>query len=213
MTKNPLEPYDAICGVVLAGGKSRRMGRNKSLMPFQGKALITQATDVLSALFPEVVIVCDALSHSEKIYAQLPFRVLCDQTAGLGPIAGIETALQSLPGKGLFVVAADMPFLKHRVIKEMLSHVTGYDLVIPKLEGRLHPLHAFYAPTCLPNIREAIRSKTLALHLLSTQVRTCFFPEEIFRKIDPDLISVFNINTPKTLTEAEALFSSKETRA
>lgn len=200
---------EEICAVVLAGGKSRRMGEDKPLMFLKEKALITHATDMLSALFPEVVIVCDALSHSENRYAHLPFRILCDRTEGLGPIGGLEAALQALPEKGLFVVAADMPFLKGAVIKEMLSHFTGHDLVIPKLEGRLHPLHAFYSPDCLGPVTAAIHAKQLALHLLSPQVHTYFFPENHFKKFDPMLRSVFNINTPETWVEACALSERK----
>ncbi len=191
-----------ICGVVLAGGKSRRMGENKSLISFQGKTLIEHATDVLSQIFPKVIIVCDAQSYTENRFARLPFPVFCDQREDLGPIAGIETALKSLPGEGIFVVAADMPFLKDTVIKAMRLHITGYDLVLPKLEGRLHPLHAFYAPQCLKPITRAIDSQQLALHPLSKELHTHFFSEECFRKYDPTLKSVFNINTPETLAEA-----------
>ncbi|MEC4678077.1 MAG: NTP transferase domain-containing protein, partial [Nitrospirota bacterium] len=68
-----------ICGVVLAGGKSRRMGENKSLISFKRKPLIEHATDVLSRIFSEVVIVCDAQSHAENRFAHLPFPILCDQ--------------------------------------------------------------------------------------------------------------------------------------
>lgn len=194
---------DRICGVVLAGGKSRRMGSRKPLMSLRGKTLIAHATDALAALFPEVVIVTDAVSLSERHYAHLPYRVFCDRTEDLGPIGGIETALQALPGKGLFVVAADMPFLKGAVIKAMLTHMTGHDLVIPRIEGMLHPLHAFYAPDCLASMTAAIRSKQFALHLLSSQLRTYFFPEKIFRNLDPDFRSVFNVNTREALAEAE----------
>lgn len=209
MSGNRAWSSEEICAVVLAGGKSRRMGEDKPLMLFKEKALITHATDVLSALFPEVVIVCDALSYSENRYAHLPFRILCDRTEGLGPMGGIEAALQALPEKGLFVVAADMPFLKGAVIKEMLPHLRGYDLVIPRLAGRLHPLHAFYSPDCLGPVTAAIHAKRLALHLLSTQVRTYIFPENHFKKFDPMLRSVFNINTPETLIEACALSERK----
>ncbi len=198
-----------ICGVVLAGGKSRRMGKNKSLISFRGKPLIEHVTDVLSQIFSEVVIVCDAQSHAENRFAHLPFPILCDQREALGPIAGIETALKTLHGKGIFVVAADMPFIKDTVIKEMCLHTTAYDLVIPKLGGRLHPLHAFYSAQCLKPITTAIHSNQLALHPLSRVVRSYFFPEKCFRKFDPTLKSVFNINTPEDLTTASALIRNR----
>ncbi len=205
MPKDPAGVSDAVCGVVLAGGQSRRMGANKALMPFKGKTLIAYATDVLSSLFSEVVIVTDARSHSENDYACFSCPVLCDRTAGIGPIGGIETALRAFPGKGIFVAAADMPFLKAPVIKAMLAHTAGCDWVVPELAGRLHPLHAFYGPDCLPAITAAIRSKSFALHRLVLRLRTCFFPEKTFRSLDPDLRSLFNINTPETFAQAETL--------
>jgi len=198
--------HDAICGVVLAGGKSRRMGANKPLLLFKDKPLIAHVIDALAPHFAQIVIVTDALSVSKKDYAHFPCRVLCEQIEGLGPIGGIEAALKALPGKDLFVVGADMPFLKGTVIEAMLRHVKGHDFVVPRLEGRLHPLHAFYGANCLPAVTAAIRSKRLALHRLSAPLNTYFFPEKVFRALDPNLRSIFNINTPEALIEANTLY-------
>lgn len=193
--------YKTICGVVLAGGKSRRMGMDKAFIPLGGRTLIKRVTDVLAGIFSEVVIVVCADLNPQ--YADLPHRILKDQISGLGPMGGIETALKSLSGKGLFVVAADMPFLNPEVIQAILTYSEDYDLVIPVLSGRLHPLHAFYAPQCLPVVEKAIRHKQLAVHLLSEEVNSYLFPEAAFRNLDPELHSIVNINTPEGLVEAQ----------
>jgi molybdenum cofactor guanylyltransferase len=213
--------YKTICGVVLAGGKSRRMGMDKAFIPLGGRTLIKRVTDVLAGIFSEVVIVaCADLKQQppslsprcedlEDPYADLPHRILKDQISGLGPMGGIETALKSLSGKGLFVVAADMPFLNPEVIQSMLAYSEEYDLVIPVLSGRLHPLHAFYAPQCLPAVEKAIRHKQLAVHLLSEEVNSYLFPEAAFRNLDPELHSIVNINTPEGLVEAQERLSTR----
>lgn len=189
---------------------------DKAFIPLGGRTLIKRVTDVLAGIFSEVVIVaCADLKQQSPSrsprkqenlkdpYADFPHRILKDQISGLGPMGGIETALKSLSGKGLFVVAADMPFLNPEVIQAILAYSEEYDLVIPVLSGRLHPLHAFYAPQCLPVVEKAIRHKQLAVHLLSEEVNSYLFPEAAFRNLDPELHSIVNINTPEGLVEAQ----------
>ncbi len=192
-------PYeDLICGVVLAGGRGRRIGGNKAFVQLGGETLITRVCRLLTDIFSEVVIVADEVDP----FSHLPYRCLPDRFPKLGPIGGIESALRGIPQKGLFVVACDMPFLNPDVVRSMLALSGDYDLVIPQIAGRLHPLHAIYNPTCLPVIADHIKKKDLALRSLPDELHCLFFGEDLFRRLDPQLQSLVNINTPENLASA-----------
>lgn len=193
---------ETTCGVILSGGKSRRMGEDKPFIPFGGQNLIERVTAALSSVFSEVIIVASEKSLSDHRYEDLPFRVISDHIKNIGPIGGIETALLSVSDKNVFVAAADMPFLNPKVIRAMLPFSSQYDLVMPEINGRCHPLHAFYSQNCLSAIQTRIKREHLAPHRLKDEVKSYIFPESYFRAIDPKLHSVLNINTPEDLVSA-----------
>ncbi len=180
------------------------MGVNKPFIPFGGKTLVERVTEVLSSVFTEVIIILDA-PPPDKRYSSLQFPLFHDETPNRGPMGAIETAFHAVSEKPLFVVAADMPFLNSDVIRAMVNASRQYDLLIPMLSGQLHPLHACYAQACRPAIEEMIQKNQLALHFLKDHVRAHLFPESAFRKHDPHLRSVLNINTPEDLERAQLL--------
>lgn len=192
---------ESISGVVLAGGKGRRIGGKKAFIQLGGQTLIERVCDRLAGIFSDVVIVGDAL----KPFSQLPYQNIPDRLSTLGPIGGLESALRAIPKKYLFVVACDMPFLSSAVIRDMLPFSGDYELVIPRIAGRLHPLHAIYSPSCLPVIAGQIKKKDLALRSLSDHLRCLYFPEDRFRQLDSGLRSLININTLEDLASAQAL--------
>lgn len=192
-----------IGGVILAGGKGRRMGREKAFIELGGKRLIERTADTLALLFSEVVIIADAPER----FRFLPYRCEADAPSGLGPIGGLATALRVIQKEAVFVVACDMPFLNPDVIRSMIDDFDGEDLLIPMLSNQLHPLHALYSRRCLPAIQAQIKEGSLALHRLVNQVKGAFYPEEAFRKWDPSLLSVMNVNTPDDLEQARRLLA------
>jgi len=192
---------ESVCGVVLAGGKGRRIGGKKAFIRLGGETLIARACRTLAGIFSEVVIVADELTS----FCELPYRTIPDRLPQLGPIGGLESALHAIPHKHLFVVACDMPFLSPNVIRAMLAFSNNYDLVIPSISGRLHPLHAIYNPACLSVITERIKKKDLALRSFPIDLNCLFFREEMFRQADPQLRSLVNINTPEELASARVI--------
>lgn len=141
-------------GVVLAGGQSTRMGRDKAALELDGQTLQDRCAAVLRDCFPEVMII----RH--------------DDVPGLGPIGGIATALRRAPE--VFVVACDMPFLDAGLIRAMASQLAAYDAVA--IPGE--PLHAAYSARILPVIERQIASGNYSMnHLLSQlQVKTVAGP-------------------------------------
>lgn len=192
---------ESTSGVVLAGGKGQRIGGKKALIQLGPQTLIERVCGCLAGIFSEVVIVGDALEP----FSQLPYPNIPDRLSALGPIGGLESAMRALPKKYLFVVACDMPFLSPRVIRDMLSFLGDYELVIPRIAGRLHPLHAIYGPSCLSVVVDQINKGDLALRSLSNHLRCLYFPEDRFRALDSEFRSLVNINTLEDLASAKIL--------
>ena len=140
-------------GILLAGGKSTRMGRDKRLLDIRGKPLIVHVLDQLKASFDEVIVSAD----------QLPFdlpgiRLVGDEAPGQGPLMGIKSALNVSRKAINFVQACDIPDASWDLVEEMLEKARdGFDVVMPRnKEGRLEPLFAVYHKRAVDMIAEVL---------------------------------------------------------
>jgi molybdopterin-guanine dinucleotide biosynthesis protein A len=177
-------------GVILAGGKSSRMGCDKSLLPIHGMPMIAHITNQLVTLFAEVIINTNA---SDK-YSFLSFRKVSDEFRGRGPIAGIYSSLKSASNDAIFVIGCDIPFLSVQFITHMYSLSTSVDAVIPVTtqgEKKMYePLFAFYKKSAIPAFERVIaegNNRIIAILPFLTSAHP-EFGEEIWYK---------NINTPE----------------
>jgi molybdopterin-guanine dinucleotide biosynthesis protein A len=186
---------------VLAGGKSSRMGFNKAFIEFGGKRLIEATVDCLAGLFPEVLIIANDLD----LYADLGVKVIPDLIQNAGSLGGIYTGLSAAAHPKCFFVACDMPFLNANLIGLLVSEAEGWDVVVPLVAGELQPMHAVYARSCLPFIKEAIDVGMLKIARFFPKVKVKTIEEPALRAVDPYLLGLMNINTPLELEEAEAI--------
>lgn len=138
------------CGI-LAGGASRRMGRNKALLAFRGKPLIRHQLDVLSPLFSEILI----SANDPAPYSPFGLRVVPDLFAEPCSLSGIHALLKAATAPRVFVVACDLPFLHPGLIRKLLAIPGDFDVVVPEANDGLEPLHAIYSRSCLPSIEKA----------------------------------------------------------
>ncbi|MGV8074212.1 MAG: molybdenum cofactor guanylyltransferase [Syntrophobacteraceae bacterium] len=183
-----------LTGAILAGGKSRRFGKNKAFEVFQGTRMIDRGVESLQTVCNPVMVVANDLS----LYYDLNVTLVRDILPDLGPLCGIYTALLFSPHDWVFVKAADMPFLVPELIPLMLSMKDGFDVVVPVTAERFEPLLALYHRRCLTDIAsllEKCERKVRALYE-NEHVRVATIPEEKWRTIDPDGLSIKNINTP-----------------
>jgi molybdopterin-guanine dinucleotide biosynthesis protein A len=190
-------------GAILAGGKSRRFGRNKSIQPFQGERLIERQVRVLRSLFPEVMIVTSALEP----YLDLDVTIVQDIIPGLGPLGGIYTGLIFARGASIFVTAVDMPFLQPAVIRRMVEVFPGHDVVVPRLADYLEPLHAIYSPRCLAAVKRMLDREELEVVRFFPSAKKAYLEEEEIRRLDPEGLSFFNINTPEDMAKAKEILA------
>jgi molybdopterin-guanine dinucleotide biosynthesis protein A len=138
------------CGI-LAGGASRRMGRNKALLPFRGKPLIRHQLDLLLPLFSEILL----SANDPKPYSGLGLRVVPDLFAEPCSLSGIHALLKAVTAPRVFVVACDLPFLNPALIRRLLEVPGDFDVIVPESDQGLEPLHAIYSRSCIPAIELA----------------------------------------------------------
>jgi molybdopterin-guanine dinucleotide biosynthesis protein A len=191
-------------GTVLAGGKSRRFGRNKAVEIFEGERLIERQVRTLRALFPEVMIV----SNTPELYLDLNVTTVADVVPGRGPLGGIHTGLLFAQGDSIFVTACDMPFLQLPVIRRMVDLFPGHDVVVPRLGEYLEPLHGIYSPRCLPHIKRMLDREELQVIRFFPSLKVAYLDEEEIRRLDPAGLSFFNINTPEDMAKAIEILGS-----
>jgi len=187
---------DKITGILLAGGKSERMGREKGLIPV-GDALMYQ--------FPLRVLesICDKIliSTCKQLDIEEAHEQVNDEITGIGPISGLYTCLKHSETDLNLVVPYDLPLVNSGLFLHLLKHVNGYEVVIAAMEpGKPESLCGIYRKAVLPVIREMIMEKNYAIHQLLPRVNSTvaivdpshpFYHEKLF----------FNVNYPSDLED------------
>lgn len=177
--------------LILAGGRSRRFGSDKTALTRNGRLVLADVVAMLQGLLYAVTILGPDTPH----LATLPCRILPDETTYDGALPAIVQAFETLDCDRALVVAADMPFLHPNVVRLMWRHDDSCDLVV--LEGGIFP--AIYARSALPVMRDFIASGGRRLQDLHVRLQsnTHIIPESRWRLVDPVAASLRNINTPE----------------
>ncbi len=189
--------------VVLAGGASRRMGRDKRLLPWgvdadgQPRTLLQSVIDTLAAVADDVIVVANDRPNINGA------RVAPDAIPGSGSLGGILSGVEAARHDRVFVAAADMPFLNLALVRHLLSRVEGHDAVVPVVGGRPEPLHAVYGPAVAAAARTQIARGQLKIALAFEGLDVVWVPEAELRALDPELRSFRNVNTPEDYAGAQ----------
>ncbi|BCR05634.1 molybdenum cofactor guanylyltransferase [Desulfuromonas versatilis] len=192
-----------VTGVILAGGESRRMGCDKSLLPIDGARFIEHIHRVMAGLFDEVLLV----TNSPGLYEGIDCRKVPDIYFAQGSLAGIHSGLCHARNAKAFVVACDMPFVSAEVVREICSHGEGGEVVIPRGAEGLEPLHALYDKSCLPAMEAVLDRGQRRIVSFFPQVQVRELGPENLAAHDPQGRTFLNINTPQ---EYFALRGGKE---
>jgi molybdopterin-guanine dinucleotide biosynthesis protein A len=181
-------------GFVVAGGRSRRMGRDKALLPWGGTTLLDHAVARLHEACPEVRILCGA----EHRYAAAGLPVDVDVVADAGALGGVLTGLQRLGAgaAGLFL-GVDLPLVPAALLRYLLECALDRDAVVPVSPRGPEPLCAVYRRSCCPAIEKRIVAGNLKM--------TSFWPDVRVREVDAaelagfgDPLGMFsNVNVPE----------------
>jgi molybdopterin-guanine dinucleotide biosynthesis protein A len=191
---------DDCLAVIMAGGDSQRMGRDKASLVLGEQTLMQRVAEIMQVVFPQVVV------SVRTPRADIALPQVCDVFSDLGPLAGLCAGLDYASQDGvpwIFAVATDMPFLRPALIEQLANYRSGVDAVVPLVDGHPQPLAAFYSIDALPAVRalatgEGKRSLRAALERL--QVAYVHAADLI--TADPGLDSFVDLDTPEDLAKA-----------
>ncbi len=189
-------------GIILAGGRSQRMGTNKALLPLPGQASQTFLTHLVSTLAP----VCAEVLVVARDPAQFPHlvlpgtRVVFDEKPGGGPLMGLYSGLKAMQAATALVVAVDMPFVEPALLTFLLDCYEQDTLVVPVIEDVPQVLLALYPRTVLPLIETLLEQGKRAPRALLEVAPVRYIEEERLRQVDPQVRSFVGINTPEDLS-------------
>jgi len=197
-------PIVGVTGVVLAGGASRRMGREKAALPIGGEPLLRRAVGRLRLALAEVIVV-----GSPALAPLVPqTRIVADEWPGRGPLGALATALRATDAPWVLLVACDMPFTQPALIREIARLALtspGVEVVTLRGPRGVEPLHAAYSRACLPLALERLAGDDVSLRGLLAAARVAEVSPEEARRLDPDDLSAFNANMPEEWRRALAL--------
>jgi molybdopterin-guanine dinucleotide biosynthesis protein A len=176
--------------ILLAGGRSTRMGRDKGLLPIDGTPLVARVVDQLKAVFSVCLL---SVRNADHPYGFLGLEAVPDEQPGRGPLMGILSGLRQSPCDLNFVCACDIPEIHLGFVLDMLNRAEGYDLVLPwSPGGRPEPLFAVYRRTVVPAAEAILREGGRRIVDLLDLVRVLHVPM-------PEGDWYHNLNTPADL--------------
>jgi len=191
-------------GVILAGGRSVRMGTNKAFLNVGRKGMIERVAGELKNVFAEILI-----SGDIETGRRLGLKVVTDIIKNCGPLGGIHAALHGASYEKCLVVACDMPFVKASLARFMMQQAEGYDVAVPRQGIYLQPLFAVYSVNCLPAIERSLAAARYKVTDFYPEVRVNYVDEEKFcSKTDFDTVFL-DVNTPVDLKKAREIAGCK----
>jgi molybdopterin-guanine dinucleotide biosynthesis protein A len=201
-------------GIVLAGGRSSRLGRNKATAMIGGRTLLEGTVDALLPIVDEIIIAGPKMRGS-RLSASVVTRWVEDQTDGDGPLVGACSALAVSRSDLNVIVACDMPFLNAALLGHLLTlaETNAASIVAPVIDGVLQPTHSIYRRDCLSTMQAALKEGERSLVKLLNMIPTLRVSPEECRPFDPTFLSFFNINTPDDLKRARRLVSLARVRS
>jgi len=198
-----------VTAAVMAGGRSMRMGVDKTLLPVHGETLLARVVQAVSGVCTHTVVVTDRAEQIAEAGLPANTEVLIDEVSYQGPLGGLVTALKAAPDDWVLAVAADVPWLEPEVIRALWDAHDDAQVVVAVTEKGIEPLLALYHRDCLPVARRVLASGRRRLVAMFSELRVVELPLETLRAADPGLRSLVNVNTPEDLAEVrESEFES-----
>jgi molybdopterin-guanine dinucleotide biosynthesis protein A len=191
-----------VTGVILAGGMSRRLGRNKALELVGGQRLIERVIERVGSVVDRVLVVVNDDQRARELKLPGHVETAVDEYPDTGSLGGIYTGLAAGSTPWILVVGCDMPFLNKNLMRHLLNNRHDADVVVPMLDGRPEPTHAAYSKVCLPHIQRKIQSNRLKISGFFDDVTVNSIPQDEVERLDPERLSFFNVNTQDDLDKA-----------
>jgi molybdenum cofactor guanylyltransferase len=182
--------------VILAGGKSKRLGRNKATETIGESSLLEIVVSRLSEFNGEIIIVTAHDSTIPQITQYSGVKIVEDIYPGKGTLGGIFTGLVTASAKQSIVVGCDMPFINRQLLRYMLAFAGEFDAVVPRATNQvLEPLHAIYSRACIEPVDILLKQNRLSVLELYPIIKVKYVEAAEIKRLDPEALSFFNINT------------------
>jgi len=189
-----------LTGVLLAGGKSSRMGVNKALLVIEGKTNIERLRDRILLVTSEIFLV----ANDQNSFSFLEIPMIEDKKKGQGPLAGIEAGLSKSESSWNLIVACDLPFFNEKIVGVLLKKAKSIpeaQAIIPNINGREHPLYALYHQSALEVVKKSLKQDKRRIRDVLSQMKVETITEDdlIDAKMTVDEIekAFFNMNRPE----------------
>jgi molybdenum cofactor guanylyltransferase len=192
-----------VTGVILAGGKSRRMGRDKAFLPFGDGLLIERVIEVIQPVTADVILV----TNTPEQYQRFNLPMFADVIPDAGSLGGIYTGLVYAKTPYSLCLACDMPFVKPEFLRLLCDTAAEADVVIPRNAEDFQPLCAVYAQTCREPIRQKIDAGRLKITGFFDHVHVRVIEGELLAGYDPHDVMFFNANTPEEYEQARQMLT------
>src|SRR5262245_38114956 len=185
--------------IVLCGGRSRRLGRDKASLPFGKETLLARVVRLVGEVADDVVLVA-----RERQELPAGFEAARDPAEGLGPLAGIAVGLGAVRGDRALVVACDMPLLRAGLLLRLVELSQGVEACVPVVAGYPVPTCAVYARSTAARARELLDRRELRPRVFLDGLRTRYVTEGELRDVDPELLSFLDCDDEASYRKALA---------
>jgi len=182
--------------IIMAGGDSQRMGRDKANVVLDGQTLLQSVITTMQQLFPQVIV------SVRQPRAGIDLPQVCDDEPNGGPLAGLAASLGQITTPWAFMVACDMPFVVPEVVELLAGYRLRHQAVVPIVHGHPQPLAAFYAASCLAPLRASLAAQQKGLRGVLKQLDVRYVDEAEMLEADPHLRSFFDLDTPQDVAQA-----------
>lgn len=197
-------------GILLAGGRSSRMGTDKALLSMNGETVIERVIRMMAPAASSIIV----SANDDKKYAFLGKKVVHDRYPGQGPLSGLDAGLHAAATPWSVVAACDMPFVTEELFRFLarkaeeaaaaLDDGGGFQAIVPVSGGRIQPLLAAYHRSVLPSLELCLSSGRLRLTGWLDQLKVCYVSEEeLIQELGPGADKAFyNMNEPSDYKRA-----------
>jgi molybdenum cofactor guanylyltransferase len=190
-----------VTGVILAGGKSRRMGRDKAFLPFGKGLLIERVIEVIQRVTADVIVI----TNTPAQYQRFGLPMFADLIPEAGSLGGIYSGLVCARAPYSLCLACDMPFVKPEFLRFLCDTAAEADVVIPRNVEDFQPLCAVYSQVCREPVRQKIEAGRLKITGFFDEVRVRVIEGDLLATYDPDDVMFFNANTPEEYEQARQM--------
>ena len=152
-----------ISAVLLAGGESRRMGKDKATVLFRGKPLWQIQLELLRKLNPAEILLS---ARTDLVWRPIDVQFVADDPPSRGPLSGIAASLTQMHTAHLLALAIDMPFMSENYLRYLCDQIEPGTGVLPKISGRAEPLAAIYPREASVDFRSALAGTEFSLQTL-----------------------------------------------